>query len=326
MAVAEKLNRKWITCDLGKLSYFTMQKRVLQIQNSKSLNDPKKKYKKKAKSFITASLGSYDLERTFELERKQYINFVSGLFKIEPKKYKISGFEFEGKKDDAPVIIFDYKKHQDSSVDENYLNDIHRNIGKNIGSRVYVVALINFIDFVDDFIEIEDVRYYFLKIPYHIINELHKKPFVKVRQPQSKSRVNNIEEVVGFHFKRAPEVKAEIQKEENQVKVIINSFKTAELQSDKTKEEKSFDNFETLSAVFIDKNYNGKSFEMDEALFADDLLPKKPKKEEALTEYLKELSRTGIEIALKNKEVGEQVMIVFTDIFGNDFTQTFTIQ
>lgn len=323
MAVAEKLGRKWITCDLGKLSYFTMQKRILQIQNSKSLDVPKNNYNKKAKSFITASLGSYDLEKTFELERKEYINFVSGLFEIKPKNYKISGFEFEGKKDDSPVIIFDYKKHKDSSVDENYLNEIHRNIGKKIGSRVYIVAPINFIDFVDDFMEIEDVRYYFLKIPYHIINELHKTPFVKARQPQSESKVNNIEESIGFHFKRPPEVKAKIITKNNEVKIIISSFKTAELQSDKTKQEKTFDSFETLSAVFIDKNYNGKSFEMDESLFADELLPKKPKKEEDLTKYLKTLSETGIDITLKENKVGKQIMIVFTDIFGNDFTQTF---
>lgn len=325
MAVAEKLGRKWITCDLGKLSYFTMQKRILQIQNSKDLENPKKKYDKKAKSFITASLGSYDLEKTFELERKKYLDFVSGLFEIELKEYKVSGFEFEGKKDNYPVIIYDYKKYQDSSVDKNYLKDIHNNIGKKIGSRVYIVAPITSVDFVDDFVEIDDVRYYFLKIPYHIINELHKKPFVKVRQPQSKSRVNDIEEAIGFHFKRPPEVKAEIKKEKDEIKIIIKSFQTKELQSDKTKTEKTFENFETLSSVFIDKTYNGKSFEMDEVFFADDLLPKKPKKEEEFKEYLKKLSKNGVEIILKSKEVEKQIMAVFTDIYGNDFTQTFTI-
>ncbi len=350
---SEKLGRKWITCDLGKLSYFTIQKRILQIQNSKKVlgikqkekksyhkcekcNDKKvlckiemvdldEKYSQKARSFITASLGSYDLEKTFELERKKYLDFVSGLFEISLNKYKISGFEFEGKKDNYPVIIYDYKKYKDSSIDENYLNDLHKNIGKKVGSRVYIIAPINFVDFVDDFIEIDDVRYYFLKIPYHIINELHKKPFVKVRQPQSKSRVNDIEEAIGFHFKRPPEVKAEISKDKDEIKIIIKSFKTTELQSDKTKEEKSYDNFETLSSVFLDKTYNGKSFEMDEAFFADDLLPKKPKKEEDLREYLKELSKSGVEIVLKSKEVEKQIMVVFTDIYGNDFTQTFTI-
>lgn len=338
MAVAEKLKRKWITCDLGKLAYFTMQKRILQIQNSKDLEDPKKKYGKKAKSFLTASLGSYDLEKTFELERKKYLEFVSGLFEINLGEYKVSGFSFEGKKDNYPAIIYDYNKYKDSSIDENYLQDLHRNIGKKVGSRVYIIAPINFVDFVDDFVEIDDVRYYFLKIPYHIINELHKKPFVKVRQPQSKKRVNDIEEAVGFHFKRPPEVKAEIKKSKNEIKLIIKSFKTNELQSDKAKDEKSFENFETLSAIFIDKNYNGKSFEMDEAFFADDLLPKKKSKKKSQTEdeendeideniinNLKQLSKTGIEISLKASEVKNQIMVVFTDIYGNDFTQTFKI-
>lgn len=338
MAVAEKLGRKWITCDLGKLAYFTMQKRILQIQESKDLEDPKKKYGKKAKSFITASLGSYDLEKTFELERKKYLEFVSGLFEIELKKHTISGFEFEGKKDNYPVIIYDYNTYKDSSIDENYLQDIHRNIGKKVGSRVYIIAPINFVDFVDDFVEIDDVRYYFLKIPYHIINELHKKPFVKVRQPQSKKRVNDIEEAVGFHFKRPPEVKAKIKKNKDEIKLIIKSFKTNELQSDKAKNEKSFENFETLSAIFVDKNYNGKYFEMDEAFFADDLLPKKKSEKKFQTEDeenneiseniiddLKQLSKTGIEISLKAGEVKNQIMVVFTDIYGNDFTQTFKI-
>ena len=35
MAVAEKLGRRWITCDLGKLSYLTMQKRLLSIEHSR---------------------------------------------------------------------------------------------------------------------------------------------------------------------------------------------------------------------------------------------------------------------------------------------------
>lgn len=339
MAVAEKLGRKWITCDLGKLAYFTMQKRILQIQNSKDLEDPKKKYNKKAKSFLTASLGSYDLEKTFELERKKYLEFVSGLFEVNLKEYKISGFSFEGKKDNYPVIIYDYNKYKDSSIDENYLQDLHRNIGKKVGSRVYIVAPINYVDFVDDFVEIDDVRYYFLKIPYHIINELHKKPFVKVRQPQSKARVNDIEEVVGFHFKRPPEVKAEIKKAKDEIKLVIKSFKTNELQSDKAKDEKSFENFETLSAIFIDKNYNGKAFEMDEAFFADDLLPKKRANkrsqieeieenneiEENIIDDLKQLSKTGIEISFNASEVKNQIMVIFTDIYGNDFTQTFKI-
>lgn len=327
MAVAEKLGRKWITCDLGKLSYFTMQKRILQIQNSKNLENPKKKYNKKAKSFITASLGSYDLEKTLTLEWQQYQNFVSGLFEIELKKHKISGYEFEGKKGNYPVVIFDYKTHKNASVDENYIDDLHRNIGKKVGGRVYIVAPANNVDSMDDSFEKDDTRYFLLKIPYHLINELHKKPFVKVRQPQSKKNVNDLDEAVGFHFKRSPEVEAEIQTEKETVKIKIKSFKSGELKSERSKTEKFLENFETLSAVFIDTNYNGKSFEMDESFFADELLPKKSNKknDENFQNELKELAKNGVEIELKKKDVGEKIMIVCTDIYGNDTTQAFTI-
>ena len=45
-SVAEKLNRKWISCDIGKLSFYTVQKRLLNIEKSKSQENPKKKYGK----------------------------------------------------------------------------------------------------------------------------------------------------------------------------------------------------------------------------------------------------------------------------------------
>lgn len=55
-SVAEKLNRKWISCDIGKLSFYTVQKRILNIEKSKSLENSKKKYDKQAKSFVTANI------------------------------------------------------------------------------------------------------------------------------------------------------------------------------------------------------------------------------------------------------------------------------
>src|SRR5699024_12297012 len=46
IAVAEKLGRRWITCDLGKLSFLTMQKRILLINEGKDLVNKNKKVKK----------------------------------------------------------------------------------------------------------------------------------------------------------------------------------------------------------------------------------------------------------------------------------------
>ncbi len=78
-AVAEKLKRKWITCDIGKLSFYTMQKRMLNIASSKSLENPKNKYDKEAKAFTTINTGVYDLEKVFNLEKQAYCDFVMRL-------------------------------------------------------------------------------------------------------------------------------------------------------------------------------------------------------------------------------------------------------
>ena len=323
--VAEKMWRKWITCDIGKLSYFTIQKRILQIQNGKNLENPKKKYLKKAKSFITAQLWLYDLKKALELELWKYKEFVSSLFEIDIKAYKISGYEFDGKKRDYPVKIFDYKKFKNASVDEDYLQDINNNINWK-ASRVYIVAPANYVEFLSDYHEIDGVRYYFLKIPYHVIKELHKSPFQKLRQPQSKKNVNDLDGAVWFHFIRQPEVKTKLIKKDD-IKLIISSFISKELESDKSKDEKWMKNFETLSSVFIDKNYDWKAFQMDDVYFADDLLPKKSKKtdEDNLKNGLKNIEKIWLQIIFEKKDVGDKIMVIYTDIYWNDFTEIFTI-
>jgi len=324
--VAEKLGRRWIAVDIGKFAYYTIQKRILQIENSKDLENSKKKYGKKARSFITARLGIYDLKQALDLEWKQYLKFLSELFEFEVKEFEIAGLKFEGKKGEYPVKVFDYTKFKDSSIDEYYLQNIHNIIGNRISGRVYIVAPTNYVDFIQDYYQIGNIRYYFLKIPYQIIKELHKIPFKKLRQPQSKKNVNDLEEVIGFHFIRQPEVKSKLKIEKDKIKLIIKEFKS---QYYKDEEGKILDNFETLSAVFIDKNYNGKYFEMDKVYFVDELLPKKSKEkedEENIREKLKEIKDNGLIIEMDKKDVGDKIMVVYSDIYGNDFTEILNVK
>lgn len=71
---------------------------------------------------------------------------------------------------------------------------------------MYIVAPATRVDFIADYEELDDTRYYFLKVPYEMIEELHKTPFTKSRQPRSKDDVNDIEEMKGFQFIYTPEV------------------------------------------------------------------------------------------------------------------------
>ncbi|MBU1706116.1 site-specific DNA-methyltransferase, partial [Patescibacteria group bacterium] len=109
LAVAEKLGRRWIGCDIGKLAIYTTQKRLLEIDQSKNLENPKKKYGKPAKSFAIVTSGLYDLGKIFALKKDEYVRFVKDLFEIEETKTtKISGVEIDGKKREFYAKIFPY--------------------------------------------------------------------------------------------------------------------------------------------------------------------------------------------------------------------------
>lgn len=325
-AVAEKLGRRWIVCDIGKLSFYTMQKRLLNINKSKGLENPKKKYKKSAKTFITVNTGYYDLQKVFELKRDEYCKFVMNLFEVEPFNKKIGGISIEGqKKDGFYCLIYPYWKFKDSSVDEDYLEDLHSHIGNKIGSRLYIIAPANYVDFISDYYEIGKVKYYFLKVPYQIIKELHKVNFKKFRQPQRKSNINDLEDAVGFHFIRQPQVKSKLVSSKNQIIIHIQEF-----YSDYTEEESGndMDNFESLAMVLIDRNYKGEAFEMDDYFFAEDLLPNKNKKSDESEEDLKKelKQQKEIIIPLNKKDCGEKIMIVYIDIYGNEFKESLRIR
>jgi site-specific DNA-methyltransferase (adenine-specific)/adenine-specific DNA-methyltransferase len=184
---------------------------MLYIQESKDLENPKKKYGKPAKTFITVNTGCYDLEKVFKLQQEEYCKFVMELFEVESlKNKKINGILIDGqKKDGFYCIIYPYWQFKNSSVDEEYLEDLHAHLGKKVGSRLYIIAPNNYVDFSFSYHEINNVRYYFLKVPYQIIKELHRRDFKKFRQPQSKGNVNDLEDAVGFHFMREPKVISE---------------------------------------------------------------------------------------------------------------------
>ena len=323
-AVAEKLGRRWIACDIGKLSFYTMQKRILTIENSKDLENPKKKYGKKARSFITVNTGLYDLKKVFELKKDDYINFVMNLFEVEPVDKKISGIRIDGqKKDGYYCLVYPYWQFRKASVDEEYLEDLHSHIGSKIGERLYIIAPANYVDSISDYHEIGRVRYYFLKVPYQIIKELHKVQFKKFRQPQSKRNVNDLDDAVGFHFIRQPEVESRLKVNKEIIEIQITKFLSNYLEEET---EKEVENFESLAMVLIDKDYNGKEFVMDEFYFAEDLLPKKKEEEteEEIKQELKQLKK--IPISLNKQDCGDKIMIVYVDIYGNEFKEVLSIK
>lgn len=326
LVVAEKMGRRWIGCDIGKLSLYTIQKRLLEISKSKDLEKSKRKYGKPATAFSVMTAGLYDLGKVFSLSEDRYKSFVKNLFDIEEiKKSSINGISIDGEKRGYFVKIYPYWDDalRNADVDEEYIQNLHKHIGSRIKERFYIVAPANNVAFINDYFEIENIRYYFLKIPYQVIHELHNTEFKKIRQPQSVGQVNDLNEAIGFHFKRPLEIDSSIKKIDELYFIDVNKF-MSDYALDEDGEE--LNNFESLSMVFVDNDPDlskDNEFIMSNYYFANDLL--KLTKKYADNEVRQKLAETRqllVPINPKNKVV----RIIYVDIYGNEFSETFTLE
>jgi len=102
LAVAEKLGRIWIGCDLSKFAIQVTRKRLLDIHNSKDLLDEKKKkYGYPARPFEIWNIGNYETIYWKDKE-EDYLNFMLKLYQAE----KLTGFRYlHGRKQDRIVHI-----------------------------------------------------------------------------------------------------------------------------------------------------------------------------------------------------------------------------
>ncbi len=317
LAVAEKLNRRWVGGDVGKLSIYTIQKRLLEISKSNSLVKPSVKYKKNASPFVVLSSGLYDLGSVFALKKDEYIDFAKRLFEVEDIKSKsIGGIEVDGKIKGDYVKIFPYWDLEGVSVDNEYVQNLHTNIESKVGDKFYIIAPANNVDFISDYHEIGGKKYYFLKIPYQVIKELHKVQFKKLHQPQSKNQINDLDEAVGFHFVRPPKVVSKISKANEDYLLEIQDFRPG------YEDKEDIDNrFTTLSMVIVDYDFDGRQFVMDDYFFAEDLL-KKSKKELDDDEILTSLQEEKtLKVALPKLLKDKKVMVIYVDTHGNEFRE-----
>ncbi len=101
LAVAEKLGRRWIGCDLSKFAIQVTRKRLLDIHNSKDLQNEGKKYNKPARPFELWNIGNY--ETVYWRERQdEYLAFMLKLYQAQP----LTGFRYlHGRKGDRAVHI-----------------------------------------------------------------------------------------------------------------------------------------------------------------------------------------------------------------------------
>jgi len=299
LAVAEKLKRRWIGIDCGKLAIYTMQKRLLNLkdENKKPI---------KCKPFTLYNAGLYDYQKVKELPWEEYRSFALKLFQCRNEKHTVSKIELDGYLGSNDVLVFNYQKHKDVVLDRGFINDLHSALGDKISDKFFIISPAANVKFLEDYIEKGKVKYYILRIPYSIINELHQKDFQAIRQPADEMDVNDTVEAVGFDFIQIPEIECEYFLDKPKKKDLFSKGKECVIKIKKFKSQiisrkpLEFKNRETLSMVMLDYDYDGKVFDIDDVFYAESL------------------QNEGYEIRFDKNKIRNEIMIIYVDIFGNE--------
>ena len=301
LAIAEKLGRRWIGIDCGKLAIYTIQKRILNLK--KEIGNKGKSLK--PKPFTLYHAGLYDFSKLKQLPWDEWRRFALLLFNCRDEKHSVSGIELDGFKGHSDVLVFDYQKEGGVALDYGFIDDLHSMIGSKIGRQFFIIAPAASVTFLEDYIDKGSMRYYLLRIPYSIINELHTRDFEAIKQPIDESQVNDTVDAVGFDFIRQPKVECvySIEKSKDQLKeyatIKINTFKSEAM----LKGASQLANRESLSTIMIDFSYDSVVFNLDKVYYAS------------------EIEKNGWKVNLPVEEFKEQIMIIYLDIYGNEYRE-----
>ena len=277
-AVAEKLGRRWIGVDCGKLAIYTMQKRLLNIPQSRDLENHKRKYGKPCKPFTLYNAGLYDYKMIKELPWEQYREFSLSLFQCRDERHEISKIGLDGYLGADSVMVFNYQEHKDAVMDRGFIDDLHKYLGNKVGRRFFIIAPAASVMFLEDYVERGKTKYFVLRIPYSIIEEIHNRGFTKIKQPVSEMDVNDTVDAVGFDFIQVPAVECkyfiqnkkgqlEIGKGTKECAIKIERFESNVI----SRKPLEFANLDTLSMVMLDYDFDGEVFDLDEVFYAEEL-------------------------------------------------------
>lgn len=296
LAVAEKLGRRWVGIDSGKYAIYTVQKRLLTLRKEIGNDGPAIA----PKPFTLYNAGLYDFSSLRDLAWDDWRFFALQLFQCRDEPHEIAGFKLDGYLKGSSVLVFNHHNvSKGERIDEDTIANIHEAIGRRLGDRFFIIAPALMFDFQQDYVQIGGVKYFALRIPYSIIHELHRKAFRALKQPADEHAVNETVEAVGFDFVRTPELEIECSKRKEDAVIKIASFRSEAVLRDPYPGK---GDLETLSMVLVDCDYDEKSkvFKLDQAFYAD------------------ALANNGWEIRLPLATLGESVMVIFTDIYGNE--------
>lgn len=296
LAVAQKLGRRWIGCDINLGAIQTTTKRLNQIVEDQKQQKSTKEFKG-LRSFKVYNVNDYDIFKN-EVESKEIIMEIYG---VEPIKQSY----FDGVLDDNLVKVMPLNRVLNKLDIENVIKEIERSIdqftGKTTSSQdeeTYEQEVI----VIASGVELDALEY--------LRKENKTGVKVEVRDIQADKK--------NLIFKQLPEAKIEVKADGKKVAIEIKDFhspiliKKLELENEKqlnSKENVLVEDFkQIIDSVCIDTNYNGK-------LFNAEIMDLPEKKSLISTKYEYEYKGNGKNI----------VAVKIIDVLGEEYFETFEI-
>ncbi len=298
--------------------------------------EPKEKTDKEkpliGKAFTLFNAGIYDNQAILSLDWKTYREFVQKLFEVREEKHTINGFPVDGYIGVDSAYIWDYPNCKNETLDEDYVESLHRVMGGKAGDRFYLIAPVISFAFLMDELRFGDTKYVFLKVPISILARLiEHKSLGAFPQPCAEADVNEVIDAVGFDFISPPLAETQcirlapvnpdlLTHKRRDFVIRIKEFRSDTLASSP----EDFENFETLSMVLIDFNFDGKVFDLDAVYWAEDLVNAEVKRKD-LTSTAKYAERVKdcdyLDVRIPEEKATNNMMIIFVDKYGNEKKQ-----
>jgi DNA modification methylase len=276
-AAAEKLGRRWIACDFGKHSVYSIQKRMTLMAQAFGNDTLRRKYEliHEPYPFAVVSVGAFDFAKIMNLRENQdaYISFVLGIFGLAERddnlaaKYNITNVC--ALKDGNPVEIYpvwDDEYLRDVRVDMDYLEGIVAQAGGKLRGDYYIIAPETCVRVGETTIPTgknRSVTFKPLTFPYKVLEEAARN-FTIEEQPSSADNINKLISSVGFYFNEAVTLRAE----KTRKGFRITEFSTSILD----KEERRYTGLDGLAMILIDTDYEAdKGFTVDTVIYQKDI-------------------------------------------------------
>lgn len=284
-AVAEKLGRRWITVDAGKLSIYTIQKRILGNESHKP--------------FAVYDAGLYDNEKLNDFDSTQWKQFAMALYNVQPSYQSIKGLSFDGMKDGSLVKVYSLNELNvmGAKISEDTLEQIYSRLGSAAPNEIFIIAPQGKFTFAVDEYDNDgewNTIFNILRVPYSMYQKFTEN-FKGTLQADDTDSVNAVVDAYGFDFMRKPKVDFEIIGEI----LRVNSFESFS----RLKGKENISGFEAFSMLLVDLTYDNKAFNVDKVYYHKDF-------------------DENQSITFDESQIDGQAMFIFVDKFGNEFVTT----